>query len=123
MAIWDRILQILEASFRLTLGAISVNLSSVTLHQNTVEYIKDQYLIKGSLALDVYYMPYQSKRFDPEGKFIRKYCLELADVPSRALHDATRLAAAIDTSIDYPKFIVDHKFARERALAEFKAVG
>jgi len=65
----------------------------------------------------------QSKRFDPEVEFIKKYCPELAEVPANALHDAKKLAAAIDKNrVDYPDSIVENKFARERALAEFKAV-
>ncbi len=66
----------------------------------------------------------QSKRFDPDGKFIKKFCPELAGVPAGALHDSDKLSAALRTQrIDYPAFVVDHKQGRDRALAEFKEAG
>ena len=65
----------------------------------------------------------QSKRFDADGKFIKKLCPELEPIPKSALHDPTKLAIAIDElKIDYPSFIVDHKAARERALNAFKEI-
>lgn len=65
----------------------------------------------------------QSKRFDPEGKFIKLMCPELADVPSNALHDPKKLTAAIKLhNADYPAYVVDYKLGRERALAAFKAL-
>lgn len=65
----------------------------------------------------------QSKRFDSEGKFIRKLCPELEEVPASSLHDPVKLAAAIDElRVEYPAMIVEHKPARERALAAFKAL-
>jgi deoxyribodipyrimidine photo-lyase len=63
----------------------------------------------------------QSQRFDPDGRFIRRHVPELAHVPSRALHDPERLAAAIG-SADYPPPIVDHAVARRRALAAFRGI-
>ena len=66
----------------------------------------------------------QSKRFDPEGDFIKRMCPELKKVPAKSLHDPAKLTAAIkDQGADYPAFIVDHKLARERTLAEFKRIG
>lgn len=65
----------------------------------------------------------QSKRFDSEGKFIKKFCPELTEIPATALHDGKKLAKALDDKqVDYPGFIVEHSFARERALAEFKSI-
>lgn len=65
----------------------------------------------------------QSKRFDPEGKFIKKFCPELVAVSSTSLHDPQKLTRAIEEQeLSYPHGIVDHKFARERALAEFKSI-
>ena len=65
----------------------------------------------------------QSKRFDVEGKFIKKLCPELEPVPSSALHDPKKLATAIaEHSVDYPSYVVDYKEGRERALAAFKAL-
>ena len=65
----------------------------------------------------------QSKRFDTEGEYIKKFCPELVNVPAKALHDAAKLTAALEKfDADYPKFVVDHKQARERVLTEFKSI-
>ena len=65
----------------------------------------------------------QSKRFDPEGKFIKLMCPELADIPPAALHDPKKLTAAIESSnASYPAYVVDYKLGRERALAAFKSL-
>ena len=65
----------------------------------------------------------QSKRFDPDGLFIKKMCPELKQVPAKSLHDPVKLSQSISTlGIDYPNFIVDYKAGRERALRAFKAL-
>lgn len=65
----------------------------------------------------------QSKRFDSEGKFIKKFCPELDNVSSSSLHDSDKLSKAIkDLKLDYPGFMVDHKTARDRALQAFKSL-
>jgi deoxyribodipyrimidine photo-lyase len=65
----------------------------------------------------------QSKRFDLEGKFIKKFCPELEPVPSPALHDEKKLSAAIEKhNCDYPNYVVEYKAGRERALAAFKSL-
>ena len=65
----------------------------------------------------------QSKRFDPDGTFIKKICPELSDVLKSALHDPKKLTASVkELSLDYPDFVVDHKEGRERALESFKAL-
>ena len=65
----------------------------------------------------------QSKRFDPDGLFIKKMCPELKQVPAKSLHDPVKLSQSISTlGIDYPNFIVDYKAGRERALSAFKAL-
>jgi deoxyribodipyrimidine photo-lyase len=64
----------------------------------------------------------QSKRFDVDGQFIKQMCPELDAVPAAALHDPKKLTVQIEKlAIDYPDYIVDYKFGRERALAAFKA--
>jgi deoxyribodipyrimidine photo-lyase len=70
----------------------------------------------------------QSERFDPNGKFIRRYVPELAAVPDKYIH-APWLMKPIDVTSsgvmigrDYPEPVVDHAAARERTLARFKAV-
>jgi deoxyribodipyrimidine photo-lyase len=70
----------------------------------------------------------QSKRFDPDGEFIRRYLPQLARLPGAAIH-APWLAkpevlqkAGIVLGQDYPLPVVDHDDAREKTLARFKAI-
>lgn len=70
----------------------------------------------------------QSQRFDPEGRFIRRYLPELAALPDKYLHAPWTLPAGEQTRLgfvpgrDYPLPIVDHAKARQATLALFKAV-
>jgi deoxyribodipyrimidine photo-lyase len=64
----------------------------------------------------------QGKRFDPRGEFIWRFVPELRDLPANALHDPAQLAAHGAQARGYPKPIVDHKAARERAIAAFEAL-
>jgi len=57
----------------------------------------------------------QSQRFDAEGRYIRHYVSELAALPRKFIHDP-----ADSRPENYPEPIVDHKFARARALNGFK---
>lgn len=57
----------------------------------------------------------QSKRFDPEGAFIRQWLPELAALDSAAIHAPGLLRPA-----GYPPPLVDLGFGRERALNAFK---
>ena len=58
----------------------------------------------------------QGKKFDPGGVFTRRLVPELADVPDRYLFEPH----ASGLALDYPQPIVEHRFARERALAAFR---
>jgi deoxyribodipyrimidine photo-lyase len=67
----------------------------------------------------------QSKRFDPDGDFIRRWLPQLARLEGTAIH-APWLAkpalldrAGLVLGRDYPHPIVDHEQARERTLARF----
>ena len=62
----------------------------------------------------------QSERFDPDGAFIHRYVPELADIPARDLHDPSRIAPLVRRNRNYPEPMVDHKVARERAIAWVK---
>ncbi|MEO7742414.1 MAG: deoxyribodipyrimidine photo-lyase, partial [Usitatibacter sp.] len=65
----------------------------------------------------------QSLKFDPAGRFIRRYVPELANVPGRFVHQPWTLApleqhaAGCVIGRDYPAPIVDHARQREKALA------
>lgn len=61
----------------------------------------------------------QSQKFDPEGKFIRKYLPELANIPSKEIHFPHQYIAANKLNV-YWSAIVEHKAAREQALAFYK---
>lgn len=58
----------------------------------------------------------QSQRFDPDGRFLRRWVPELADLDNKSIHDpspAQRRAAG------YPEAIVDLKSSRLRAIEAF----
>ena len=69
----------------------------------------------------------QSKKFDPQGLFIRRYCPELSRLSNNTIHtpwlaDSLTLSAAeISLGMDYPYPIIDHARQREAALALFKS--
>jgi len=64
----------------------------------------------------------QSEKFDPDGDYIRKWVPELKDVKGKAIHDPYgRGAEAVAKKNEYPRQIVDHKTARDRALSRYKA--
>ncbi len=58
----------------------------------------------------------QAQRFDPDGAFIARYVPELADLTAKSRHFPRPKER---TATGYPQAIVDHKLARERALAAF----
>ncbi len=70
----------------------------------------------------------QSKKFDPDGTFIRRMLPQLAAMPNAALHEPWTLspleaeAARFRLGRDYPHPIVDHAEARARALAAYAPV-
>ncbi len=70
----------------------------------------------------------QSQKFDPEGKFIRRYLPQLAGLPTAALHapwlarPLELQAAGITLGEHYPLPIVDHEQARQRTLLRYAVV-
>ncbi len=61
----------------------------------------------------------QSRRFDPDAGYIRRWLPELRDLPQRWIHEP---GTAPKHLADYPAPIVDHRAARARALAAFRHV-
>jgi deoxyribodipyrimidine photo-lyase len=65
----------------------------------------------------------QGEKFDPEGAYVRRFCPELARLPAPYIHKpwaappAALAKAGVKLGETYPAPIVDHDFARRRALA------
>ena len=70
----------------------------------------------------------QSEKFDPAGKFIRRYLPQLSGLSGPALHAPWKAApmelqaAGIVLGQDYPLPIVDHAQAREKTLERYAVV-
>src|SRR5262249_55667101 len=67
----------------------------------------------------------QGEKFDPKGRYVRRWCPELAKLPDRWLHHpweaplAVLRRAGIEIGRTYPEPIVSHTIAREVALEAF----
>ncbi len=59
----------------------------------------------------------QGKKFDPHGNFVRRWLPELAGLPDQFIHQPWLAARA---PAGYPSPVVDHAFARGRALAAYR---
>jgi deoxyribodipyrimidine photo-lyase len=64
----------------------------------------------------------QSKRYDPEGAFIRRLVPELAGVTTAALHAPERITEEQRRRVGYPARVVEHDAARVRAIEAFKGL-
>jgi len=70
----------------------------------------------------------QGEKFDPDGRYVHRWVPELAKLPDEFLHKPWLAPANILKTADvelggtYPKPIVDHAVARDRALAAFATV-
>jgi deoxyribodipyrimidine photo-lyase len=70
----------------------------------------------------------QSRKFDPEGRFIRRYLPVLANFPDKLIHEpwlatgAQQAAAGCIIGRDYPAPIVDHAQARLATLRRYEVV-
>lgn len=70
----------------------------------------------------------QGAKFDKDGAYVRRYCPELASLPDKFIHapwEAPKTVleqANVLLGDTYPNPIVDHKFARDRALSAYKTM-
>ncbi len=70
----------------------------------------------------------QSEKFDPEGRFIRRYLPQLANLSNKAIHAPWTAgplelkAAGVTLGQDYPHPIVAHDLARLRTLERYAVV-
>ena len=68
----------------------------------------------------------QQQRFDPDGRYVRRYLPELARVPDSYLAEPWRMPAEEQERAgcrighDYPAPIVEHKEARRAALDRYR---
>jgi deoxyribodipyrimidine photo-lyase len=68
----------------------------------------------------------QGEKFDPQGDYVRKYIPELAKLPKKYIHQpwtapvSVLREAGVVLGETYPHPVVDHKAARELALAGYK---
>jgi len=68
----------------------------------------------------------QSRRFDPDGAYLRRWLPELAALDGKAVHAPWEAGAAalraggVELGKDYPRPVVHHVTARERALAAYR---
>ncbi|ERL56404.1 cryptochrome/photolyase family protein [Psychrobacter aquaticus] len=67
----------------------------------------------------------QASTHDANGEFIKTWLPELKDIPTSILHSEEKLRKALSkggkfVNIDYPLPMVEHKTARQLAIAEFK---
>jgi deoxyribodipyrimidine photo-lyase len=74
----------------------------------------------------IYNPSLQQQRFDPDGRYVRGYVPELAQVPDEYLAEPWRMPeleqerAGCRIGRDYPGPIVDHKQARQAALDRYR---
>ena len=70
----------------------------------------------------------QGQKFDPKGEYVKKFIPELNNLPSKFIHEPWKADSALLKKSDiklgetYPLPIVDHKFARERALKKYEEI-
>lgn len=70
----------------------------------------------------------QGETFDPEGTYVRRWVPELAGLPNAFIHhpweapEPVLSEAGVELGKSYPRPIVDHKQARDRALAAYNAI-
>ena len=70
----------------------------------------------------------QGQRFDPNGVFVKQWLPELRGAPIEHVHEPWKLSASdqrkygVIIESNYPAPIVDHGFARDRALRHYRTI-
>jgi deoxyribodipyrimidine photo-lyase len=70
----------------------------------------------------------QSEKFDAEGKYIKKWCPELASLSKGYVHNPSTVSpqilksAGIRLGKEYPNVLIDHFKAKERAMGEWRKI-
>ena len=70
----------------------------------------------------------QGEKFDPDGIYVKQWLPELQHLPNKFIHAPwgapapVLQEAGVELGKDYPQPIVEHHFARERALAAFETI-
>ena len=68
----------------------------------------------------------QGQKFDPNGEYVRHWLPELSQVPARYIHNPWEMSPDLQKKVgcvigqDYPAPIIDHAFARQRALDVYR---
>lgn len=69
----------------------------------------------------------QARKFDSEGRYVRRWLPELSQLPDNYLHAPWEAPAevlrqaGVKLGIDYPRPVVDHREARDAALAAYRS--
>ena len=62
----------------------------------------------------------QGAKFDPDGSYVRRWVPELADVPTKHVHEPSASPGGVPDG--YPAPIVDHKAERVEALDRYERI-
>jgi deoxyribodipyrimidine photo-lyase len=102
--------------------------------QNRVRMVAASFLVKhllvpwteGAAWFRIFNPSAQGKRFDPQGSYIRRWVPELEQLPDALIHEPWKAAPGeldrygLAPDSPYRKPVVDHAFARERALEAYR---
>ena len=70
----------------------------------------------------------QGKKFDTAARYVRKWVPEIGDIPNESIHAPWELSEAqlqsygVILGKTYPEPLVNHEFARKRALETFDTI-